>query len=327
MDCELIVGGAGYVGSHVNKYLAGRGHQTVVYDNLVYGHRDFVRWGDFVEGDLADLETLRSCFRRYPIRSVMHFGAFAYVGESVSDPGKYYQNNVANTLNLLSVTREFGVRFFIFSSSCAVYGVPREIPLTETHPTDPINPYGRTKRIIEMALEDYARAYGIRYVNLRYFNAAGADPEAEIGEWHDPETHLIPLVLEAALGRREDVKIFGTDYETADGTCIRDYIHVMDLAAAHALALEMLIRGGGSDTFNLGNGKGFSVRQVIDAARRVTGKDIPSREAPRRDGDPPVLVGSSDKARRVLGWEARYDDLETIIETAWRWQQVLESRR
>lgn len=326
MEYELIVGGAGYVGSHVNKYLAGRGHKTVVFDNLVYGHREFVKWGDFVEGDLADLEALRSCFSRYPIRSVMHFSAFTYVGESVSDPGKYYRNNVANALNLLSVMREFGVPYFIFSSSCAVYGMPREIPLTENHPRDPINPYGRTKWMIEMVLEDYARAYGMKYTNLRYFNAAGADPDGEIGEWHDPETHLIPLVLDAALGKREDVKIFGTDYGTADGTCIRDYIHVMDLAQAHTLALEKLIRDGVSDSFNLGNGSGFSVREVIETARRVTGRTIPATERPRREGDPPVLIGSSERARNLLGWEARYADLECIVETAWKWQQLLNSR-
>jgi len=326
MEYELIVGGAGYIGSHVNKYLAGGGRRTVVYDNLAYGHREFVKWGDFVEGDLADPEALRSCFRRYPIRSVMHFGAFTYVGESVSDPGKYYGNNVANTLNLLSVMREFGVPYFIFSSSCAVYGAPREILITENHPRDPINPYGRTKWMIEMILEDYARAYGIKYANLRYFNAAGADPEGEVGEWHEPETHLIPLVLDAALGKREDVKIFGTDYETADGTCIRDYIHVTDLARAHALALEKLIRDGVSDSFNLGNGNGFSVREVIDTARRVTGRTVSVTEGPRRDGDPPVLVGSSEKARNLLGWEARYADLESIVETAWKWQRTLKSR-
>lgn len=326
MEYELIVGGAGYVGSHVNKYLAERGFKTVVFDNLDRGHRELVKWGEFVEGDLADREALRACFRRYPIRSVMHFSAFTYVGESVEDPGKYYRNNVANALNLLSVMREFGTDRFIFSSSCAVFGVPETVPMAEDHPKRPVNPYGRTKWMIEMILEDYARAYGLKYAILRYFNAAGADPEGEIGEWHDPETHLIPLALDGALGTRPNVRIFGTDYDTHDGTCVRDYIHVFDLAEAHVLALRRLLDGSASDSFNLGNGRGFSVREVIETARRITGRTIPVIEGPRREGDPPMLVGSSEKAKRVLGWSPRYPDLEVILETAWKWHRLLNSR-
>jgi UDP-glucose 4-epimerase len=315
----LIVGGAGYVGSHANKFLHGKGYRTVVFDSLVYGHRDFAKWGDFVLGDLADRRQISLCFERYPIDAVMHFSAFAYVGESVTDPGKYYRNNVANTLNLLDVMREFDVRYFIFSSTCATYGLPREIPITEDHPQNPINPYGRSKIMIENILRDYDSAYGIKHVNLRYFNAAGADAGGEVGERHDPETHLIPLAAYAALGRREDVKIFGTDYPTRDGTCIRDYVHVTDLADAHVRALEYLQGGRNSDSFNLGNGNGYTVKEVIETVRRVSGRDVPATETERRAGDPPVLVGSSTKAMEVLGWKPEYSDIESIIATAWRW--------
>lgn len=315
----LIVGGAGYIGSHVNKRLSAAGYKTVVFDNLVYGHRELIRWGNFVLGDLLDKEQLRLCFRRYPIAAVMHFSAFAYVGESVADPGKYYVNNVMGTLNLLDVMREFDVRSLIFSSSCATYGIPREIPIPEDHPRNPINPYGRSKLMVENILEDYDRAYAIRHVNMRYFNAAGADPDAETGEWHVPETHLLPLVLDAAIGRRGSVTIYGTDYETPDGTCIRDYIHVSDLADAHISALQYLIAGNESRSFNLGNGTGFSVRQVIEAARKVTGRDIRVIEGDRRPGDPPVLIAVCDDASRVLGWRPRYAAIETIIDTAWKW--------
>lgn len=315
----LIVGGAGYIGSHVNKLLNQRGYKTIVFDNLVYGHKEFVKWGTFVLGDLADREQLRLCFNKYPILAVMHFGAFAYVGESVTDPAKYYYNNVANTLNLLEAMREFNVRYFIFSSTCATYGIPKEVPITEEHPQEPINPYGKSKLMVEEISKDYDKAYGIKRVNLRYFNAAGADPDREIGESHDPETHLIPLVLEVAYGKREGVKIFGTDYETPDGTCVRDYIHVMDLASAHVLSLEYLFSGGEIPAFNLGNGNGFSVREVITIAKKVTGKEIKTVEWDRREGDPPVLVGSSEKAKRILKWHPKYDDLQTIIDTAWKW--------
>jgi UDP-glucose 4-epimerase len=257
----------------------------------------------------------------------MHFSAFSTVGESMTDPARYYVNNVANTLNLLETAREYGVLSVIFSSTCAIYGVPEEIPITENHPRKPINPYGRSKLMIEEMLADYDAAYGLRHVSLRYFNAAGADPDREIGEWHEPETHLIPLVLDAAAGRNKDVKIFGTDYGTPDGTCIRDYIHVDDVAEAHLSALEYLRRNGKSDAFNLGNGKGFSVKQVIETAQRVTGKGIKAVAVGRRPGDPPVLIGSAEKAGTVLNWRPRYPDLDTIIRTAWEWHQVLRKSR
>lgn len=317
----LIAGGAGYIGSHANKLFNQRGYDTVVFDNLVYGHRSFVRWGDFVLGDLADRDQLRLCFSKYPIEAVMHFCAFAYVGESVTDPAKYYRNNVVNTVNLLDTMREFHVPYIIFSSTCSTYGVPQRIPLTEDHPQSPVNPYGWSKFMIEQILKDYNNAYGIKYVNLRYFNAAGADHDADVGERHDPETHLIPLVLDVAAGKRPDVKIFGTDYETPDGTCVRDYIHVTDLSDAHILALDYLRYGGPSDSFNLGNGNGFSVREVIRTAEIVTGCDIKSVEADRRAGDPPILVGSARKAQDVLNWRPQFADLTTIIQTAWRWRQ------
>ncbi|MFZ5907985.1 MAG: UDP-glucose 4-epimerase GalE [Nitrospirota bacterium] len=315
----LIVGGAGYIGSHVNKLFSLRGHRTVVFDNLLYGHREFVKWGEFFFGDLAEKEQIRSCFRQYVIDAVMHFSAFAYVGESVADPAKYYVNNVANTLNLLEVMREFQVRHFIFSSTCATYGIPDRVPIPEDHPQKPVNPYGRSKLMIEEILKDYDSAYGLKHINLRYFNAAGADPDAEIGEQHDPETHLIPLAIDAALGRRADIRIFGTDYPTQDGTCIRDYIHVMDLADVHMKALEYLKNRGVSDSFNLGNGVGHSVREVIDTVMRITHRDFRVIEAERRAGDPPVLIGSSQKALATLGWRPQFADIGTIVETAWRW--------
>ncbi len=321
----LIVGGAGYIGSHVNKCLVREGFQTVTFDNLSRGHREFVRWGEFFEGDLLHLASLRSCFDRFPIHAVMHFSALSLVEESVLHPEKYYQNNVIGTLNLLQVYREYHVHTFIFSSTCATYGLPQIIPIPEDHPQHPINPYGQTKWIIEQALKDYDQAYGIKHVNLRYFNAAGADPEGEIGERHHPETHLIPLILFAAMGIKEDVKIFGTDYPTQDGTCIRDYIHVMDLADAHIKALHYLLQGGESDSFNLGNGNGYSVREVIETVRRVSQKSFRVVEAERRAGDPPVLIGSSQKAKKVLKWTPQYEALETIIETAWKWHQKTPS--
>jgi UDP-glucose 4-epimerase len=317
----LVTGGAGYVGSHTNKLLSQHDYATVVFDNLIYGHREFVKWGKFFLGDLANKEDLRNCFRTYSFEAVMHFSGYAYVGESVVDPSKYYQNNVANTLNLLDVMREFHVKYCIFSSSCVTYGIPHQIPITEDHPQHPINPYGKSKLMVEQILRDFDSAYGLNHVNLRYFNAAGADPDSEIGENHNPETHLIPLVLYAAQGKREDVKIFGTDYDTPDGTCIRDYIHVTDLADAHLQGLRYLMNGGKSDSFNLGNGKGFSVREVVETARRVTAKDIKATSWERRAGDPPVLIGSADKAMQVLNWKPHYNDLSTIIETAWNWHK------
>jgi UDP-glucose 4-epimerase len=316
----LIVGGAGYIGSHMNKLLNKRGYRTVVFDNLVYGSREFVKWGEFILGDLADKDQIRLCFRKYPIDVVMHFSAFAYVGQSVTDPARYYLNNVANTLNLLEAMREEeDVRHFIFSSSCATYGIPEGIPITEDHPQKPVNPYGRSKLMIEEILKDYDRAYGIKHVSLRYFNAAGADPECDIGERHNPETHLIPLTIHAALGINKNVKIFGTDYSTRDGTCIRDYIHVTDLADAHVRAMEYLRTGKESDSFNLGNGNGYSVREIIETVKTISRKDFEVIEAERREGDPPVLVGSSKKAMEVLGWKPEYADIETIVGTAYRW--------
>ena len=269
--------------------------------------------------DLVRSRGLGDVYKRQ-IEAVMHYCAFCYVGESVEQPAKYYRNNVINTLNLLDVMVEYGVKNFIFSSSCATYGNPIEIPMTENHPQVPINPYGRTKLMVEQILKDYDRAYGIRHVCLRYFNAAGADPDAEIGEWHEPETHLIPLVLQVAAGRRDYIQVFGTDYDTPDGTCVRDYIHINDLAAAHIAALDYLKDGGASTAFNLGNGNGFSVKEVIQTAERITGKSIKIIEGPRRPGDPPILVGSADKARRILNWQPRYANLEEIVQTAWKWE-------
>jgi UDP-glucose 4-epimerase len=317
----LVTGGAGYIGSHTNKLLHRQGYDTIVYDNLAYGHRECSKWGTFVLGDLADRDGLEALFRANPITAVMHFAAYTYVEESITFPEKYYQNNVANTLNLLNAMVEHGVRHLVFSSTCAVYGNPMRIPLSEDHPLDPISPYGKGKQMVETILKDLNEAHELRYASLRYFNAAGADPEGEIGEWHDPETHLIPLVLDAALGTREAVKIYGTDYDTPDGTCIRDYIHVTDLASAHVAALEYLKKTETSDIFNLGNGNGFSVRQVIDEARSTTGREIPVQEVERRPGDPSTLIGSSDKARKALGWTPRFTDLSEIIGTAWAWHK------
>ncbi len=319
----LIVGGAGYIGSHVNKMLNLHGFETVVFDNLSYGHRDFVKWGAFEGGDLGEINDVKRVFQKYPITAVMQFAAFTYVGESVQDPQKYYLNNLCNTLNLLEVMLEENVNYFVFSSTCATYGNPVDIPITEDHPQNPISPYGKGKYMVEQVLEDYSKAYNLRYASLRYFNAAGADPDGEIGELHDPETHLIPLILDVALGNREDIKIFGTDYPTEDGTCIRDYIHVLDLADAHIKALEYIQNNDLSDVFNLGNGQGFSVKEVIDTVEKVTGKKIKASEVSRRPGDPPVLVGSALKARKLLGWQPRFDDLSLIIDTAWRWQQKI----
>jgi len=317
----LIVGGAGYIGAHINKILNKNGYETLVFDNLSYGHEEFVKWGAFENGDLGNIEDIRRIFRNYPITAVLHFAAFTYVGESVEDPQKYYRNNVCNTLNLLQVMLEFGIKRIVFSSTCATYGNPVEIPITENHIQNPISPYGRGKLMVENILSDYSEAYNLKYVSLRYFNAAGADPDTEIGEEHNPETHLIPLVLDAASGKRKNINIFGTDYSTEDGTCIRDYIHVTDLADAHLKALKYLENGGSSDYFNLGNGSGFSVKEVIEEAKKITGKEIVAVETERRAGDPPILVGSSEKIRSVLNWEPKYSDLSVIIETAWKWHE------
>jgi len=319
----LVTGGAGYIGSHCCKALAQKGFHPITIDSLVYGHQRFVKWGEFIKGDAGNRADLKKCFQRHKIDAVMHFAAYAYVGESVENPLKYYENNVGNTIELLRATLENGVKNFVFSSTCATYGNPEKTPIDEDHPLNPINPYGRTKRIIEEILADYRAAYGLNYMSLRYFNAAGADPDSEVGEDHDPETHLIPLVLDAAAGKSPAIKVFGTDYQTTDGTCIRDYIHVTDLAQAHLLALEKLIDGADRCVYNLGNGQGFSVLEVIECARKITGKEIGVENADRRPGDPPVLIASNEKAVRELGWKPQYADLDAIIGTAWRWHQKL----
>lgn len=317
----LIVGGAGYIGSHTCKELHKQGYNPIVYDNLIYGHREFVKWGEFILGDLEDKEQLELLFSKHHIDAVMHFAAFAYVGESVQDPQKYYQNNVSATLNLLNVMKKHGIDKFIFSSTCATYGDPNYLPIDEQHPQNPINPYGMSKLMVENILKDFSNAYDFRFVSLRYFNAAGCDIDGDIGENHDPETHLIPLVLDAAIGKRESIKIFGTDYDTKDGTAIRDYIHVTDLANAHILALKYLLDGGNSDIFNLGNGIGFSVKDVIECAKKITNIDFKVEKVPRRAGDPATLIGSSDKIITKLKWKPKYFMLEDIISTAWKWHK------
>ncbi len=317
----LVTGGAGYIGAHACKTLKRAGYSPIAFDNLVYGHRSAVKWGPLEEGDISDRERLESVIDKYQPLAVMHFAAFAYVGESVEDPSKYYHNNVAGSLTLLETMRQRGVDNIIFSSTCATYGTPRQIPITEDHPQSPINPYGRSKLMIEWILEDFCSAYDIKFISLRYFNAAGADPEGEIGENHDPETHLIPLVLDVASGRRDKLYIFGTDYDTPDGTCIRDYIHVTDLANAHMLALQYLEDGGHSTVFNLGNGNGFSVKQVIATASKITGREIPYTASDRRPGDPPVLIGSSDKIQNQLNWRPEFRSLDSIVDTAWQWKK------
>jgi UDP-glucose 4-epimerase len=317
----LVTGGAGYIGSHYVLFERARGSQIVILDNLVYGHREATLGATLIEGNIGDRALLDQIFRDYPIEAVVHFAAYAYVGESVTNPSKYYQNNVAATLNLLDAMRDHGVLRFIFSSSCATYGNPQYVPLDESHPQNPINPYGESKYICEKILTAYDHAYGLRFASLRYFNAAGADPQGRIGESHAPETHLIPLVLQTAQGRRESVSIFGTDYDTPDGTCIRDYIHILDLAQAHALALDRLRAAEPSGFYNLGTEHGYSVREVIRLCEEVTGLPIRAVEGPRRPGDPPRLVASAAKAKLQLGWQPRYPDLRETIQTAWNWEQ------
>jgi UDP-glucose 4-epimerase len=317
----LVTGGAGYVGSHTVKRLVEQGARVVVLDTLERGHAELVRGAELIVGDVRDRTLVDQILARHRIDAVMHFAAYASVEESVREPERYWRNNVDATRVLLEALTGAGVSKVVFSSSCSTYGIPDELPIPETHPQRPINPYGETKVAVERMLAEFERTHGLRSVVFRYFNAAGADPDGEIGEWHDPETRLIPLVLDAALGRRDAVLICGTDYPTPDGTCIRDYIHVSDIADAHVLGLDYVGTGQPSDAFNLGNGAGFSVREVIATAHRVLGRPIPHREAPRRPGDPPALVGSSAKARRVLGWTPRLGELETIIATAWRWHR------
>ncbi|WP_248919856.1 UDP-glucose 4-epimerase GalE [Pseudomonas entomophila] len=311
----LVVGGAGYIGSHMVKHLLCAKHQVVVADTAPT--RPGINW---VQLDIANVHALDTLLAEYRFDAVFHFASYIQVGESVVDPGKYYQNNVAATLTLLQAMVRAGISKLVFSSTAAVYGDPLETPIDEEHPKAPINPYGRSKWMVEQLLADFDRAYGLRSVCLRYFNAAGADPEGQLGECHDPETHLIPLILQAATGRRPAITVYGRDYDTPDGTCIRDYVHVADLASAHALAVDYLIAGGASTAFNLGNGLGFSVQQVIDAARHVTGRPIDSSDAPRRPGDPPRLVADAGKARQVLGWAPQFGSLEQIVAHAWRWE-------
>jgi UDP-arabinose 4-epimerase len=317
----LVTGGAGYIGSHACKALAKAGFTPIAYDSLVYGHREAVRWGPFVEADLADRARLAETLRHYEIAAVMHFAAFAYVGESMTKPELYFNNNVVNTIGLLDAMLAARVRHIVFSSTCATYGTPDTVPITEDTPQRPVNPYGETKLMIERALYWYGQAHGMCYAALRYFNAAGADPDGESGEEHDPETHLIPLILDAAQGKRAQIDIFGTDYPTPDGSAIRDYIHVQDLAEAHVAAIAYLASGGESIALNLGTGSGHSVREVIDAAERITGRHIPRRETGRSPGDPAALVADASRARQAIGWTAKVSDLDSIIGTAWRWHQ------
>lgn len=321
----LVTGGAGYIGAHAVKALEERGFQVIILDNLVYGHREPIEThlkAQLVVGDIGDRPFLDRLFSSNKIDAVMHFAAFAYVGESVTDPAKYYQNNVVGTLTLLDAMRAHGISNFVFSSTCATYGDPQQIPIDENHPQNPINPYGAGKLAVERVLKDYDPAYGLKSVIFRYFNAAGADPDTLFGEDHNPETHLIPLILQAAAGKRKAISVFGSDYDTPDGTCIRDYIHVTDLAQAHVLGLEYLLEHQVSQIFNLGNGSGFSVKEVIDTAKQVTGKEIAIDMCPRRAGDPAILIGSSDKARQTLGWQPQYADLSTIVKHAWAWHQA-----
>ena len=321
MQTVLVTGGAGYIGSHACKALARAGFTPVAYDNLEHGHAEAVRWGPLEQGDIADRARLDEIITRHHPIAAMHFAAYAYVGESVTNPGKYYRNNLAGSLTLLEALRDHGINACVFSSTCATYGVPQRLPLTEDHPQQPINPYGASKLMVERMLADFDAAHGLRSISLRYFNAAGADPEGETGELHDPETHLIPLVLDAAAGTRPSVTVYGSDYDPPDGTCIRDYIHVSDLADAHVLALQALLGGAATTAYNLGNGAGFSVREVIGCVARVTGHTVTTIAGPRREGDPAVLVGDASRIRSELGWSPKHADLAAIIASAWRWHQ------
>jgi UDP-glucose-4-epimerase GalE len=317
----LIVGGAGYIGSQTAKVAARAGLEPVVLDNLVYGHRWAARWGPLIEGEIGDRAVLDRVFREHAVTAVIHFAAYTYVGESVQDPRKYFRNNVTGTLALLDAMVDHGIRDIVFSSTAATYGEPINVPITEDHPQKPINPYGESKLAVERILHGYQGAYALRYAALRYFNAAGADPDGEIGEDHDPEAHLIPLAIGAMLGRAPELKVFGTDYPTPDGTAIRDYVHVADLAEAHLLALGRLERGDKELALNLGTGQGHSVREVMASIEKISGRKVPRVEVGRRAGDPPSLVADPSRAKQTLGWRPKYAELDTIVEHALRWQE------
>jgi UDP-glucose 4-epimerase len=326
MATVLVCGGAGYIGSHMMKMLAEQGHVAIAFDNLSTGHRSSVRWGTLIQGDLLDSAALSRLFNSQPIDLVMHFSASSLVGESLLKPLDYYRNNVTGSINLLRAMAEAGVARLVFSSTAAVYGVPQQVPIREDSPLAPINPYGHSKRMVEQILQDCHRSWGLDSVCLRYFNAAGADPQGRIGEAHDPETHLIPNAIRALLGRSPELQLYGDDYPTADGTCVRDYIHVDDLCRAHLLAMDWLATHGGAERFNLGNGSGFSVREVLASVARAAGSAVPYRLCPRRPGDPPVLVADSSRARQLLCWRPQYDHIDPIVQTAWEWHQQGEFR-
>jgi UDP-glucose-4-epimerase GalE len=319
----LVCGGAGYIGSHTVKALLRKGNEVVIFDNFSSGKEELVKGGDVIRGDLDDKETIRKVFSSRKIDAVLHFASLIQVGESYVNPQRYYTHNLSTSLNLFEAMLEADVKKIIFSSSAAVYGAPQEIPITESHPLSPINPYGYTKLFIERILQDYEKAYGLRSISLRYFNAAGADPDAELGELHNPETHLIPNILLFLLGKKESLDVYGTDFDTPDGTAIRDYIHVTDLADAHVLALQKLLTAAESDCLNLGASRGFSVLEVIRKVEEITGRKVSFRAKPKRLGDVPVLLASKEKAEQRLGWTLRYSALETIIETAWRWHRKI----
>ncbi len=317
-ETVLVVGGAGYIGSHTCLDLANKGYKPVVFDNFSNGHREFVKWGPAEEGDIRDRARLDEVLAKHKPAAILHFAALIEVGESVKDPVAFYENNVIGTLTLLAAAQDAGIKAFVFSSTCATYGLPQSVPLDETHRQVPINPYGRTKYIVEQALSDYDQYTGFRSVVLRYFNAAGADFEGRIGEWHQPETHAIPLAIDAALGRRDGFKVFGSDYETRDGTCVRDYIHVLDLADAHVRAVEYLLKGGESVALNLGTGTGTTVKELLTSIEDVSARPFPVEYVGRREGDSHTLVANNDKARETLGWVPKYD-LSQIISSAWNW--------
>ena len=315
----LVTGGAGYIGSHTTKLLSEKGENVVVFDNLSRGQKENLKWGEFFKGDLANVSDIEACFAKFrDIKVVMHFAAYAYINESVTNPSIYYQNNVVNTINLLEVMQRHNTNTIIFSSTCATYGIPQSLPISEDHPQNPINPYGWSKRMIEQIIKDYRRAYDLNYVILRYFNAAGADLDLELAERHTPETHLIPRIVMAALGVIDKLIIFGTDYDTPDGTCIRDYIHVSDLAQAHVLAMDSVLDGSPSDIFNLGTASGFSINDIIKAVECVTGKSVRVSYGERRRGDPAILIANNEKANQILGWTPKYSDLYTLVQSVYQ---------